>query len=192
MALGFVRFIGERQLLGSYLLPMGIAREPMVKIMIFLHGTSIMHKNALNRTREERVKQVLDDDESLYNFAAYVPVGNVAQKLQIWKKQGAEIVYLSSHKKEEDVEKDKVVLQNYGFPNGQVFFRHRSERYNEIAERVLPDILIEDDCESIGGEKNMTYPHIKSELKGRIKSVVVKEFGGIDHLPDDIIALKKC
>ena len=163
----------------------------MVKIMIFLHGTTIMHKNALERTREERVKQVHDSDKSLSDFATYVPVGNVARKLQIWTKQGAEIVYLSSHKKDEDVEKDKIVLRNYGFPDGQVFFRHSGERYNEIAERVLPDILIEDDCESIGGEKNMTYPHIKPELKVRIKSVVVKEFGGIDHLPDDISVLRK-
>ena len=159
--------------------------------MIFLHGTTIMHKNGLNRTREERVKQVLDGDESLYDFGAYIPVGNVVRKLQAWKQQGAEIVYLSSHMNKADVEKDKIVLRNYGFPDGPVFFRHGGERYNEIAERVLPDILIEDDCESIGGEKNMTYPHIKPELQIRITSVVVKEFGGIDHLPDDIFALRK-
>lgn len=48
-----------------------------MKIMVFLHGTAIMHKNALGRTREERVKQVLDGDESLYDFASYVPVGNL-------------------------------------------------------------------------------------------------------------------
>ena len=160
-----------------------------MKIMIFLHGTTIMHKNGFNGTREERVKQVLDGDESLADFAAYIPVGNVVQKLQAWKQQGAEIVYLSSHMKEEDVEKDKIVIRNYGFPEGQVFFRLSGERYNETAERVLPDILIEDDCESIGGEKNMTYPEIKPELKIRITSVVVKEFGGIDHLPDDILHL---
>ena len=163
----------------------------MVKIMIFLHGTTIMHKNALDRTREERVKQVLDGEESLYDFATYIPVGNAVRKLQTWKKQGVEIVYLSSHKREEDVEKDKAVLRDHGFPDGQVFFRHRNEQYNEIAERELPDILIEDDCESIGREENMTYPHIKPELKTRIKSVVVKEFGGIDHLPDDLAELMK-
>jgi hypothetical protein len=178
--------------LGGYLSLMETFGISMMKIMIFLHGTAIMHKNGLNRTREERVKQVLDGDESLYDFAAYIPVGNVVRKLQVWKQQGVEIVYLSSHKKDEDVEKDKVVLRNYGFPDGQVFFRHSSERYNETAEGVLPDILIEDDCESIGGEKDMTYPHIKPELKVRIKSIVVKEFGGIDHLPDDIFALRRC
>ncbi len=52
--------------------------------------------------------------------------------------------------------------------------------------------IIEDDCESIGGEKEMTYPGIKSELKTRIKSIVVKEFGGIDHLPGDVSALVSC
>ena len=35
----------------------------------------------------------------------------------------------------------------------------------------------------------MTYPHMKETLKTRIKSVVVKEFGGIDHLPDNITDL---
>lgn len=59
-----------------------------------------------------------------------------------------------------------------------------------VAENLVPDILIEDDCESIGGEKEMTYPNIKDELKNKIKSIVVKEFKGIDHLPDDIEELK--
>ena len=157
--------------------------------MVFLHGTAIMHKNALGRTREERVRQVLAGDESLYDFAAYVPVGNVVQKLHTWKNQGAEILYLSSHQTIKEVEKDKIVLRNYGFPEGQIFFRHRNERYNDVAESVLPDILIEDDCESIGGQKEMTYPHIRPELQAKIKPIVVKEFGGVDHLPDDISAL---
>jgi len=161
-----------------------------MKIMVFLHGTAIMHKNAEGRTREERVMQVLDRrDGSLCDFASYVPAGNAARKLQTWRQQGAEIVYLSSHKRAEDVEIDKVVLRNHNFPDGQVFFRHRGEQYNDIAERVLPDILIEDDCESIGEENEMTYPHIKQELRARIKSIVVKEFGGIDHLPDDLTVL---
>lgn len=161
-----------------------------MKIMVFLHGTAIMHKNAVGRTREERVKQVIDGyDESLYDFASYVPVDNAARKLQTWQQKGAEIVYLSSHKSIEDVEIDKTVLRIHDFPDGQVTFRYSGEQYNDIVERVLPDILVEDDCESIGGEKEMTYPHIKPELKAKIKSIVVKEFGGIDHLPDDITAL---
>ena len=70
-----------------------------------------------------------------------------------------------------------------------MYFRQRGESYAQVAERVRPDILIEDDCESIGSESEMTYPHVRSELKTGIKSVVVKEFGGIDHMPDDIEAL---
>jgi hypothetical protein len=164
-----------------------------MKIMVFLQGTVIMHKHAAGKTREERVKQVLDRcDESLYDFAAYVPVDNAVRKLQVWRQQGVEIVYLSSHKRMKDVEIDSAVLRNHGFPDGQVFFRHSGEHYSDVVERVLPDVLIEDDCESIGGQKEMTYPYIKSEVKAKIKSIVVKEFGGIDHLPDDITALKSC
>ena len=136
-----------------------------MKILVFLHGTAIMHRNALGHTRLEHVQQVLDKDDSIYNFASYVPVGDVVKKLQAWEEQGAEIEYLSSHRRVEDVEKDKQVLRVYGFPEGQVFFRSSGEEYKDVAERALPDVLIEDDCESIGGEKEMTYPNIQPELK---------------------------
>ena len=165
--------------------------QPKMKVMVFLHGTTIMHTGAVGRTREERVKQVLDRDQSLSDFASYVPVDNAVRKLRAWRQQGAEIVYLSSHKSVEDVGNDIAVLRNHAFPEGQIFFRHSGEHYNDVAERVRPDILIEDNCESIGGEKEMTYPHITPELKARIKSIVVKEFGGIDHLPDDLSALMR-
>lgn len=55
---------------------------------------------------------------------------------------------------------------------------------------TLPDILIEDDCESIGGEKEMICPHLKPEIRKKIKCITVKEFGGINHLPDKIEELK--
>jgi hypothetical protein len=139
-------------------------RRFKMKIMVFLHGTSIMHRNAGGRTREERVQQFFNGDESLYDFESYIPIDNAVMKLQQWWQQGAKIVYLSSHKRDEDVEKDKLVLQKYGFPDGPIYHR-------------------------IGGEKEMTYPHIKPELKNQIKSIVVNEFGGIDHLPDEISAL---
>jgi len=53
------------------------------------------------------------------------------------------------------------------------------------------DVAVEDDCESIGGETEMTYPGIRPELKSKVKSVVVKESGGIDHLPDNLVELMK-
>ena len=57
-------------------------------------------------------------------------------------------------------------------------------------KKVMPDILIENDCESIGGKAEITYPYIKSELKTKIKSIPVKEFEGIDLLPDETNKLK--
>jgi len=53
----------------------------------------------------------------------------------------------------------------------------------------MPDILIEDDCESIGGKNEMTITHINPKLKTKIKSITIKEFEGIDHLPDKISEL---
>lgn len=162
-----------------------------MKILVFLHGTTIMHKNAVGHTREEIVKQVKEKDKSVHDYKSYVPVGNVVKKLQNWKNDGAEILYLSSHETAEDVEKDKFVLKKYGFPDGQVLFRQRGEQYKDIAEKIMPDVLIEDDCESIGGKNEMTITHVKPELKKKIKSIVVKEFSGLDHLPDKISALLK-
>ena len=37
-----------------------------------------------------------------------------------------------------------------------------------------------------GGQEEMTITHVSSEKKKQIKSIPVPEFGGIDHLPDDI------
>jgi hypothetical protein len=34
--------------------------------------------------------------------------------------------------------------------------RRGKESYSDIAEAVMPDILVEDDCESIGGSNQMT------------------------------------
>ena len=101
------------------------------------------------------------------------------------------ILYLSSHETAEDVEKDKIVLGKYNFPKGQVCYRQNGETYKDIAEKIILDVLIEDDCESIGGEKEMTITFVKPEIKQKIKSIVVKEFSGIDNLPDQIIELLK-
>ena len=50
----------------------------------------------------------------------------------------------------------------------------------------MPDVLIEDDCESIGGTKEMTYPNMSNVAKQKIHSIVIKEFEGINNLPIDI------
>ena len=142
--------------------------------MVFLHGTAIKP----SRT-----------DLEGHDFANYVPVGNAVAKIKNWASQGAKICYLISHENSAGVGIDKQVLVKYDFPKGEIYWRQNGEAYKDVAERVMPDILIEDDCESIGGESEMTYPHIREDLKQKIKSIVVKEFQGIDHLPDSLTAL---
>ena len=159
-----------------------------MKILVFLHGTTIMHRGAKGLARERIVRQVVEGDPSVHDYASYVPVGNAARKLREWKRQGAKLWYLSSHRSTRDVEIDKSVLKKYGFPDGQVFYRRVGEEYRDVVEKIrpLPNLIVEDDCESIGGEVEMVHPNLKPEVKDKIKSLVVKEFQGIDRIPDNI------
>ncbi len=147
-----------------------------------------MHKGAKGLARERIVRQVVEGDASIHDHASYVPVGNAAKKLQEWERQGARICYLSSHKSTRDVETDRSVLRKYGFPDGQIFYRRGGEEYKDVVERIrpLPNLIVEDDCESIGGEVEMVYPNLKPEVKNKVKSIVVTDFQGIDHIPDKI------
>jgi len=160
-----------------------------MKIMIFLHGTIIMHQSGLGKTPQERTKQVEENEAFVHRYDAYVPVDQANTKLAKWVRQGAKIVYLSSHQNDQNVKKDIKVLKKYNFPEAPVLYRQKTETYAQIAERAMPDILIEDDCKSIGGAIAMTYPHISPLRKRMIHSIVVKEFSGIDDLPDDLQAL---
>src|SRR5687767_9530501 len=100
-----------------------------MKIMIFLHGTTIMHKSAIGKKREERIQQVKRSEKSVYDYAHYVPVGNAVEKLKNWQRQGALIIYLSSHRTLLNIKKDEKVLQTYHFPLGEFFYRKRHESY---------------------------------------------------------------
>ncbi len=113
-------------------------------------------------------------------------VGNAARKLRAWQKHGATIVYLSSKQKSETLDKVRRTLREGGAPEGKLLFRRDKEHYGEAAERASPDIIVEDDCKSIGGEAQMTYPKLRPASMARVKSVAVPEWGGIDHLPDDL------
>lgn len=180
-----------------------------MKILVFTEGTVIMPSSFKDLPREQRVEQSQQagiqreesninyeskiekaESGSVYDFSIYTPTDNAVEKLKGWKNQGAEIMYLTSRRVKGEIEDTKHILQKYEFPDYQnVYFRQQGEEYKDVAERLIPDVLIEDDCESIGGEKEMTYPHIKPEIQQKIKSVVVKEFAGIDDLPDDINSL---
>jgi hypothetical protein len=160
-----------------------------MKILVFLHGTTTMHKNAVGRSHDEILHQVASEEPSIRDFSSYVPVGNAVRKLKTWQEQGAQIEYLSSRRMAGELEMDESVLAKYSFPEGPIHFRQPGETYKDVAERIVPDILIEDDCECIGGAEQMTITFVKPEIKQRIKSIVIKEFGGIDHLPDQLLDL---
>ncbi len=145
-----------------------------------------MHKNAVGHAREEIIRQIMDEESSVKDYANYMPIGNAAQKIKGWVDQGAEIVYMTSRKNRGEVQDIQDILERNNFPKGILEYRKQDEEYKDMAERIMPDILIEDDCESIGGENEMTFPRIRPDIKERTKSIVVKEFQGINHLPDDI------
>lgn len=156
-----------------------------VRIVVFLHGTVLMHADAVGRARTERVAQSRDRmHPGLYDFAAYVPVDGAVAKLWRWAEEGAELSYLSSHRDPYHLAEDASVLRRWEFPRGRVLARRRGEDYGDVVARALPDVLVEDDCESLGRGAELVSEEIRPELAARIASIVVPEFGGIDHLPD--------
>ena len=163
----------------------------------------ITHKNSAGKSRQEVIQQVTQQEESVRDFENYIPLGNAPRKLHTWVLQGAEICYLSAlteNKKargdemvgKEGLKADGIVLDRYDFPKGEIHHRNSGERYGDVLTRISmpPDILIEDDCESIGGKPEMTYPNLSPDLKTKIQSFIVKEFEGIDNLPNDLEMLK--
>ncbi|MFA6533652.1 MAG: hypothetical protein WCT37_00600 [Patescibacteria group bacterium] len=173
-----------------------------LKILIFLQGTLIMHATAAGKTQGEIVEQVKNQEPSVREFAFYEPIGRAVGKLYAWLGQGAKISYLSALTENKKARGDEVVgkdgleveaalLQRLGFPAGEIYHRENGESYAAVVARIkpTPNILIEDDCLSIGGAPEMTYPVLNPALKRKIKSIVVPEFLGIDHLPDDLAAL---
>lgn len=168
-------------------------------ILVFLHGTVIKHQTAEGKSRQQIIEQVKLHDPSVRDYWNYIPIGKAAKKLRTWVSQGTTVAYLSSLTEDKHVRGDEVVgreglkadqevLERYGFPSGPVYHRNPGERYVDLVERMnpKPDVLIEDDCQSIGGEWEMVYPHLSQATKQRIHSIHVKEFEGIDHLPDSI------
>lgn len=149
-----------------------------------------MHKAGLGHTREEIVKQVISKEKSVHNYSSYVPIKGAVKKLTCWSKNGADILYLTSRKKPDEIQQIRSVLRKQGFPDGNLLFRQNNEQYADVAEKIMPDILIEDNCESIGGKKEMTITNITPALRKKIKSIVVKEFNGISNLPNNLSELR--
>lgn len=147
-------------------------KNPKVKIMLFTEGTVIMHTSL----------------EHIFDYATYKPIGSSVELIRKWNEQGAEIVYCTSRKgNQATIIAD--VLKKYGFCGTKLYYRSENQTYSEIVEHIKPHILIEDDCQSIGGKSQMCISNVNDEIKRQIHSIAVPEFGGIDHLPVQITEL---
>ncbi len=161
-----------------------------MKLLVFTEGTLLIPLQWAGLPREAMV-ELSRNGHAPSDYSAQLPAGGAVGKLWAWRRGGAEIAYLTSRTAPAEVEAVRGVLERLGFPEGPLYFRQAGEQYQHAAERAAPDVIVEDDCESIGGEAEMTYPHLPPHLKALIKSVIVPEFGGLDHLPDDLAELLK-
>jgi len=156
-----------------------------MRIGVFLHGTAIMHATAAGVERDERVRQVRRRDPSVADFASYVPTPGTAEKLAAWERHGAILVYLSSHRRQDDMRADESVIRRHRFPAGPVHGRQAGEGYGALVERLGLDALVEDDCESIGGAAQTCGAQLSPAGQQRVRCVVLPEFSGLASLPDN-------
>lgn len=137
------------------------------KIMIFSEGTILKpkHNNFFSRI----------------NVNGYVPIGNAKEIIKNWQEQGYEIIYLTSQKGRKAMGMAQR-LDELGFVGSMVGYRQIRQDYATLIKEERPDILIEDDCKSIGGERHMCITQLSDELKKSLKHIVVEEFKGIDDV----------
>ncbi len=145
--------------------PLSKTRGDGISVMIFVEGTILRPKSKLG----------------LFSYKNYVPIGNCVKIISRWHNEGACINYCTSRKGHQAFV-IAALLERHGLPGEGLYYRDEKHMYKDIVEAVKPDVLIEDDCKSIGGAWQMCITHVSAEIKQRIKSVVVREFEGIDHL----------
>jgi hypothetical protein len=160
-----------------------------MKILIFTEGTIIMHRNAFGLSQHQIIEQVHQNEISIHDYNSYIPIGDSVSKISTWKLQKADIFYMTSRKQIDEINEINHVLKRSHFPDGILVYRYDNKNYADIAEEIIPDILIEDDCKSIGGFTQTVIANIRSQYKHRIKGIMISEFIGIDHLPNAISKL---
>lgn len=137
------------------------------KIMIFVEGTILKpkHNNIFSRI----------------NVTGYVPINNAIETLKKWQEEGYEIIYLTSLRGRKAMKMARHI-DELGFEGSMVGYREQNQNYATLIKEEMPDIFIEDDCLSIGGEANMGYEELSDDLKEKIKLIKVSEFEGIDNV----------
>lgn len=139
-----------------------------MRIMIFIEGTTFYTRPLL----------------FLFTKYGYKPIGNAVKTVNMLYDKGHEI-YLCSYVRKARYCFIKAIVDFYGMNYTEILCREKDETYSEIVEQLKPDILIEDDCKSIGGLKECCITHVKEEIKQNIQSIIVAEFAGIDSIVID-------
>ena len=139
-----------------------------MRIMIFVEGTTFYTKPLL----------------FLFTKYGYRPIGNAVEIVNALYDKGYEI-YLCSYVHKVRYCFVKSVIDFYGMKYTEILCRNKKEQYSDLVEQVKPDVLIEDDCKSIGGIKECCITNVKEEIKKNIQSIIVPEFSGIDDVRID-------
>jgi hypothetical protein len=155
-----------------------------MKILVFTEGTLFIHQEWLGLSSQQMTEKVKAGE--IPGYESLVPIGNAPDKLRAWENQGLQIVYLTSRRDPAEVAQVRDALHRFGFPPGELQYRLPGENYQDAAVRILPDVIVEDDCASIGGGAEMVYPRLPEEIKAHIRLVMVPEFCGVEDLPDDL------
>ena len=117
----------------------------------------------------------------LFSKYGYKPIGNAVKIVNTLYEKGYEI-YLCSYVRRARYDFIKSIVDFYGMKYTEILCRNKGETYSEIVEQLKPNILIEDDCKSIGGLKECCITDVKDEIKKDIQSIIVPEFAGIDNI----------
>ena len=145
----------------------------------------MIESRMVGETREDIVQRSRERAVKRGPLGELIPIAHSVSKVTSWKNHGAEIFYMTAAKKPENVRRSEEALRRWSFPEGVLLARKNDESYANVAMREKPDVIVEDDCESIGGAKEMVHPNLPENMKQLIASVVLREFEGIDNLPDD-------
>ncbi|MEM5814408.1 MAG: hypothetical protein QXD77_01175 [Candidatus Aenigmatarchaeota archaeon] len=137
-------------------------------ILVFTEGTAIMHAPGIKESDKDF-------------FKSHIPTKGSVEKISSWEQAGAKISYLTSRTDTKEISQVKFVLEKFKFPRGTLFFRKMGEEFKDVVMRIKPDVWVDDDCASIGGRSD----DMKLDKKLGIKEIIVHEFGGLSHLPDN-------
>lgn len=139
-----------------------------MRIMVFIEGTTFKTKFPM----------------FLFTKYGYKPIGNAVGIVNTWRNEGHDIC-LCSYVRKRRYNFVKRIIDFHGMKYTEILCREKGEQYREIVERIKPDILIEDDCKSIGGQKEWCITNVREEIKVGIYSIIVPEFNGIDDVKID-------